>query len=279
MRSVVPFLANRPTPPRGPDPAFAARPGLVRLRDALRATVARRLRQVDAPVFFFDRVRQAEFLAARPPAPAPNPHPVAVLIAAELPGLFASAEVRRIARAVPGLHEVAAALAPTVPAAKDLADLLAVPDDEAVVVLDPAARAGWRVVVTGVADVSEFHQLLLDALGLPATAEERYQFFRPAALHPDRTLPTGFDGCRYWLWGHEPLATVPLVGGERVMVAGEPAYQRAWKDRPRFPDMPAAIELDRVLSPFQVADRLAGLIGQPVTVRPAAPARKWARAA
>ncbi|MBX9627297.1 MAG: hypothetical protein K2X82_26075 [Gemmataceae bacterium] len=279
MRSVVPFPATRPAPPPGPDPAFAARPRLARLGDALRAAVVPRPRTADAPVFFFDPARQAELLAARPPAPPPDPHPVAALIAAELSALFASAEVRRVARAVPGLRAAAVALASVVPAAKDLADLLAVPDDEAVVVLDPAARTGWRLVVSGVADVGQFHRLLIDAAGLPPTAAEPYQFFRPAALRSDGTLPTGFDGCRHWLWGHEPLAAVPLVDGERVIVAGEPAYRRAWEDEPRFPDMPAAVELDRVLSPFQVADRLAGLIGQPVPVRPAAPARKRARAA
>lgn len=270
--------ARTPRTPPAPDPAFAARPRLVVLRDALRAVTPAR-RQVDAPVFFFDRARQAELVAARPAPIPPAPHPVEALIAAELAGLFASAEVRRVARAVPGLRQAASALARTIAAAKDLADLLAVPDEEAVVVLDPAARAGWRVVVTGVAGVGQFHRLWLDSVGVPMTGGEPYRFFRPAALRPDGTLPTGFAGADHWLWGHDPLAAVPLIDGERVVLVGEPAYPRAWEDQPRFPDMPASADLDRVLSPFQVADRLAGLIGRPVPVRPTAPARKLARAA
>ncbi|MBX9582777.1 MAG: hypothetical protein K2X87_20925, partial [Gemmataceae bacterium] len=166
------------------------------------------------------------------------------------------------------------------PAAKDLADLLAVPDDEAVLVLDPAARAGYRLVVSGVADVGQFHRLLLDAVGVPMTATEQYQFFRPAALRADGALPAGFAGAGHWLWGHEPLAAVPLVDGERVILVGESAYRRTWDVTRRFPAMPAAVELDRTLNPFQVADRLGRLTGHPVSVRPAAePARKVARAA
>ena len=279
MRSVVAFPVTRTTPPTGPDPAFAARPRLARLRDALRAAVVPR-RPVDAPVFFFDPARQAELVAARPAAAPPEPHPVTALIAAELPGLFASAEVRRAARAVPGLRDAARKLAPAVPAAKDLADLLAVPDDEAVLVLHPADRTGYRLAVSGVADVGQLHRLLLDAIGVPVAATEPYQFFRPAALRADGTLPEGFAGADHWLWAHEPLAAVPPVDGERVVLLGEPAYRRTWDVTRRFPAMPATVELDRVLSPFQVADELGRLTGQTISVRPAvAPARKLARAA
>lgn len=296
-------------PPAAPDPGFAARPRLAALRDALRAAAVPRPGPRDAPVFFFDRGRQAELRAARPTPAPPEPHPLAARVAAELPALFASAEARRAARAVPGLADAARRLAPSVPAANDLADLLAVPDDEAVVVLDPAARAGYRLAVSGVADVAQFHLLLLDVLaaegvidpppaarlvaaardaavtipaGVPMTAAEQYQFLRPAALRPDGTLPGGFGGAAHWLWGHEPLAAVPLVDGERVVLLAEPAYRRTWEVTRRFPLLPAAVELDRVLGPFQVADRLARLTGTRVPVRRTAearPARKLSRAA
>jgi hypothetical protein len=282
LRPVVPLSAPpAERPPAEPDPAFAARPRLARLRDALRAAAAARPTcPAEAPVFFFDPARQAELVAARPAPPPADPHPVEALIAAELPGLFASAEVRRVARAVPGLRAAALDLAAAVPAAKDLADLLAVPDDEAALVLDPAARAGYRLIVSGVADVAQFHRLLLGAIGVPLTATEQFQFFRPAALRPDGTLPAGFGGAGHWLWGHEPLAAAPLVDGERVILVGEPAYRRTWEASRRFPAMPASVGLDRVLGPFQVADRLGRLTGARVPVRPpAAPDRRLARAA
>jgi hypothetical protein len=296
-----------------PDPAFAALPRLTRLRNALAAARRRpappRGHWGEPPVFFFDRVRQAEYLAARignsgeltsPGSPRSGPDPyreLAERIAAELPDLFASVEVRRAARAVTGLHEAAASLAPYCPAAKDLADLLAVPDDEVVLVLHPALRAGFRVVVRGVADVAQFHLLLLDAAtgdpadgflpgpplparfraaarnanpvlpaGVPMVAEARFQLFRPSAVRPDGSVPGGFRGCDHWLWGHEPLAAVPRVDGERVVLLGDPAYRATWEVERRFPAMAADAELVQVLGPFQVAERLGRLAGRPVPV-------------
>lgn len=285
-----------------PDPGFAARSRLVRLRDALRDAARQsepRLRRWGEPaVFFFDPARQAELDAARPRAPEPVPHPVAAPIAAELPELCRSVEVRRVARAIPGLTDAAAALAPRLPAAKDLADLLAVPDDEPVLVLRPALRAGYRLLVRGVTDVNQFHLLLLGEItgtpaggllpgaspssrllaacgdadpalpaGVPLVAEGRFQLFRPAAVQPDGSVPPGFRGCDHWLWGWEPLAAVPRVDGERVVVLGEPAFRATWEVERRFPGMAAEVRLLDVLGPFRVADRLGRLAGRPVPVR------------
>jgi hypothetical protein len=289
-------------PPSAVDAAFAARPRLLRLRDALAAAARepkpRRSRWGEPPVFFFDPARQAELEAARPATPKAAPHPVADLIATELPALFASAEVRAAARAIPGLREAAASLAPTLREARDLADLLAVPDDEAVLVLHPALRAGFRLLVRGVADVNQFHLLLLAAVtgdsgdgllpglpvpsrfvsvcrdadpifpaGVPMVAEARFQLLRPIAVQPDGTVPGGFRGCDYWLWGWEAFAAVPRVDGERVVVLGEPAYRPSWEVGRRFPAMAAEVSLLDVLGPFQVAERLSRLAGRPVPVR------------
>jgi hypothetical protein len=292
-----------PVRPAAPDPAFAALRRLARLRDALAA--ARRAapppdRWGEPPVFFFHPARQAEYFAARLHKPGPDPYrELADRIAAELPALFASVEVRRAARAVAGLPEAAAALAPDCPAARDLADLLTVPDDEAVLVLHPALRAGFRLFVRGVADVAQFHLLLLGAVtgdpadgllpgpplpsrfraacrdvnpvlpaGVPMAAEVRFQLFRPSAIRSDGSVPGGFRGCDHWLWGHEPLAAVPRVDGERVVLLGDPAYPATWEVERRFPAMAAEAELVQVLGPFQVAERLGRLAGTPVPVRP-----------
>src|SRR5262249_35168664 len=118
----------------------------------------------EPPLFFFDRRRQAEFESTRPAPPADPLAALAAPIAAELPALWASVEVRRVARTVDGLKAAAEALAPACPAAKDLAELLAVPDDEAVLALYPAAYSGFRFVGRGVADVGQFHVLLADAI-------------------------------------------------------------------------------------------------------------------
>ncbi|MDB5311769.1 MAG: hypothetical protein JWO38_5971 [Gemmataceae bacterium] len=301
--------ADRTPPPTAPDPAFAARDRLIRLRDAIRDAARqpkpRRNRWGEPPVFFFDPARQAEYEAARPRAAGPGPHPVAELVANELPALFRSVEVRQVARAVPGLREAVALLAPAVAAARDLADLLAVPDDETVLILHPAARAGFRLFVRGIADVAQFHLLMLDAVtgdpaagflpgpplpsrfgtacrdadpttipaGVPMVAEARYQLFKPSAVRPDGTVPDGFRGCDHWLWGSAPLATTPRVDGERVVVLGETAFKMTWEVERRFPEMAAEAQLLQVLSPFQVAEWLGELAGRPVPAQVAAPER------
>ncbi len=264
----LPIRADPAGSPAEPDAAFAARPGLVRLRDDLRAAPhsrAPRPAWKEPPLFFFDPTRQAELDAARAPNPSAERHPLDARIAAELPALVASAEVRRVARAVPELRDAAAALAPRFPAAKNLADLLAVPDDEVVVAIDPARGVGARVLVSGVATVAEFHLLLADIApellaGPPPAAEPgvgvaHWQFHRPAALRPDGSLPTGMSGHANWLWGHEPLAAVPLANGERVILLGPPAYPAAWDVAPRFPGLHASAAVLEMLPPAPVGAR------------------------
>jgi hypothetical protein len=279
-------------PARQPDPAFAAIPRLTHLRDVLaeRRPVAKPSRWREPPVFFFDPARQAECETARStPDRSPAAGRLARLVAAELPALFASVEVRRAARAIPGLREAAARL----PAAKPLADLLAVPDDETVLVLHPRLRTGLRLFVRGVADVAQFHVLMLDAAGghlpgpplpsrfraacadadpvipagVPMVVEARFQLFKPSAVQPDGSVPSGFRGCDHWLWPTYPLAAVPRIDGERVVLLGDPAFRQTWEVERWFSAMPAEVRLLEVLGPFQVAERLGRLAGQPVAVR------------
>jgi hypothetical protein len=288
LTAAAPDRAAHPVPI--PDPAFAALPRLARLRDALAAArpVARPSRWREAPLFFFDPDRQDEYESAREVVQA-KPGPLAEMIAAELPSLLASVEVRRAARAVPGLREAAV----RIPAAKALAELLAVPDDETVLVIHPQARTGLRLFVRGVVDIAQFHLLMLAAAGellsapplpsrfriacaeadpvipagVPMVAESRFQLFRPSAVQPDGSVPAGFRMCDHWLWGAQPLAAVPRVDGERMVLLGEPAFRQTWEVTRRFPAMPAEVRLLEVLGAFQVAERLGRLTGQPVAVR------------
>lgn len=290
-----------PQPVALPDPAFVALPRLVRLRDALAAAAGRPKPRpsfwAEPPVFFFDRRRQAELEAVRPSPPSPTNPPldrISALVAGELPALFRSVEVRRAARAVPGLREAAAELAGGCPAAKDLAELLALPDDEAVLVLHPERRLGFRMLVRGIADMAQFHLLMLDAAsewlsvppppsrfrlacasidpvipaGVPMVVEAPFQLFRPSAVLPDGSVPAGFRGCEHWLWGREPLTAVPRVDGERVVVLGMPAFRATWEVERRFPAMPAEARLFQVLGAFEVAERLGRLAGRPIAPRP-----------
>lgn len=295
--------AERATPSgfgRSPDSAFAAIARLKRLRDSLASLrpTGKPTRWREPPVFFFDPFRQSAFGESRPQPDRPSLNDA---VAAELPALSSSVDVRRAARSIPGLREAALGHGSV-----DLVALLDVPDDEAVVVLHPELRLGFRLLVRGVADVAQFHLLLLDAAGdllpgpalpsrfrtacaeanpvvpagVPMIAEARFQFFRPSALQPDGSLPAGFRGCDHWLWGTQPLAAVPRIDGERIVLIGTPAFRQTWEIERRFPAMAADVRLLEVFSPFRTLERLSTLLGQPLRMKePASAAPALARAA
>jgi hypothetical protein len=238
-------------------------------------------------VFFFDRRRQAELEAARPAVPTADPFAeLSQRITAEVSVLCGSMELRRVARATPGLRPAAEALTPVCGAAKELADLLAVPDDELVTVVHPELQTGFRLLVRGVADIGQFLILLLDTLGgllpgprvlgrfatacrsvnptsaggVPMTAEARFQMYASGALLPNGSLPHGFAGSDHWLWPHMAVATIPVCDGERVVLLGPPAYRATWEVTRRFPALAAEVRLLDVLDASQVAGRLTKLV-------------------
>lgn len=279
-RAGLPVATPQPRPAHRPqpDPGFEALPRLTRLRDTLTAApVACRSPWNEPPLFFFDRKRQEQLATTRSAKVDPLGE-IAEQIAAELPGLYASVEVRRVARAVEGLMTAAESLAARCSAAKELADLLAVPDDEVFLVLQPDERTGFRLVVRGVADVGQFHLLLADTItagrvaerfvrvcrdvnpavpaGVPMVAEARFQMYLPAAVRPNGTLPVGLTGCEHWLWPEMALAAVPRVKGERVVLLGPPAYRMTWDVTRRFPAMAAEVRRIETLSPARVAEYL-----------------------
>ncbi|MCS6866405.1 MAG: hypothetical protein RMJ56_15520 [Gemmataceae bacterium] len=242
-----------------PDVAFIARPRLLALREELRRAAAQRHRSrwQEPPLFFFDPQRQAELVAAGDRMP-----PWAELAAhidAAMPELFRHVEVRRLARAL-DLAAAAQLLAGCCPAARRLVDLLAVPDDEVFLVLDPLRRSGVRWLLRGAADVGQ----LIERLAVDFTRD--IQLYTPAALRPQGTLPSGFRGCREWLWPTQPLAAVPRINGVRVVLVGPAVIRPATPRTPRFPElMVQATALGR-LTPWQVADELTRLGAPAVTV-------------
>ncbi len=257
------------------DPAFAARPRLAALRDALvsAAKQLQRTRWKEPAVFFFDAQRQAELEAtrlAKPDTFAAVTH----AITAELAELFAHVEVRRIARATAHLAAAAATLAPRCAAAQTLAELLAIPDDEVFLVLVPATREAFRLHVRGVADVSQLYRAIASRI-----AATSFQLFTPPALRNDGTLPTGFAGCEHWLWPTQPLAAVPRREGERVVLVGAATVQPVFTLEPRFPAMRAEIETIQTLNAFQTTEELSRLVGRQLPVAGGNEPRVVARAA
>ncbi|HEY2910816.1 MAG TPA: hypothetical protein VGI99_11255, partial [Gemmataceae bacterium] len=252
-----------------PEAAYAARQRLRALRDDLLAAIPRRPRRGgEPPVFFFDPDRQAELEAAQN-TDREAVDPFAERIEAEIAALCESVEVRQMARAIPGMREAISRGKYTA-----LAALLAVPDDEIVLVLHPNERWGCRLAVRGIDSMNPFQVLMLDAVGaesdyvprlpgrfaaagmaagpaipagVPMLAELPYQLLRPEALHSDGTVPSGFAACPHWLWGWEPLASVPRLDGERIVLLGEPVFPLSWEVERRFPAMAAEATVIQML--------------------------------
>ena len=282
--------ANR-VPTRTPDLAFATLPLLNRLRDALAKAAAaldeqrksgeratRKQRAWGVPkLFFFDRAAQAELVACREGERQvlDFDHALCDLLEDAQLLLTESADVRRAARATPGLFEAARRVGAELVLAGQLAELLRMPEGEAIRVIHPAAGAGYRVLTHGIATVNQFHTLLADRItgepdrGLlpgsrpsaeavgaarevdPLRGEEvdeaRFQFLRPAALRADGTIPEGFRGSDHWFWGGESLADFPLDNGERVVLIDEPTVAGTWVVERKFPRLAAEVEVLEVM--------------------------------
>lgn len=265
-----------PPPPRS-DLGYSTLTFFARLRDCLRSA-ARSLHAERSGVprlFFFDHDAQRELAAAKPAKPRIDPK-VADLIADALTLLPASVEARRAARATDGLREAVAAVATVHKPARELVGLLDVPDDQVVLAIHPAARAGVRVLIRGVADVNQLHVLLADLLPgrrvdsrivdayLDADTDPdaavmtaRFQLFRPSALQPDGTLPRGFAGSDHWVWGEQSPAVLPQENGERVVLLGEPTFAAEWDVERKFPRLNAEVERVEALGRAEVERWLA----------------------
>jgi len=194
--------------------------------------------------------------------------------------LAESLDIRRAARATAGLYEAANAIAGELPAAKQLAELLRMPEGEAIRVIHPGCVAGFRLLTFGVATVNQFHTLFadripgdparggipgvrpspeavnaageVDPLGEAAFARTRFRFLRPAALQADGTLPEGFHASDHWYWGHESLAEFPLENGERIVLADDPAFEELKPVERRFPRLSADVEILDVMPRAEV---------------------------
>lgn len=194
----------------------------------------------------------------------------------------ADISVRHAARAVPELIERLGDLANDHRGCAALAGLLGVADSCPVTVLHPAAGAGFRFQLSGIADLDQFHVLLADAVaGAPTRgyisgprpdprlvdacldeptdpeaniATARFQFLKTSAIRPDGTMMEGFSASDHWLWGHESPLAIPTFEGERVLLLADATYPRQWSVRRRYPSLHGGLELLHVLQREQVAD-------------------------
>ena len=200
--------------------------------------------------------------------------------------LATSPALRATARARPRLLELAPNLDVAINEFAHLATLLRVLDDEPLVVLYPAERKGFRVRITGVADVLQLDTLLAARLvgdptdgWLPGeqpgpdvvaavtdgpvrpdlTVNGVFDLWRWTGLRADGTLPGGPNDHRLE-WNAIP-ADLPLFDGERVVLLSPKDPPADWPGTRRYRDLPGDLVLERMLSAGEVGDWLDRLAG------------------
>jgi thioredoxin-like negative regulator of GroEL len=157
--------------------------------------------------------------------------------------------------------------------------LLRVLDDEPLLVLHPGEGKGFRVRLTGVADVLQLDTLLAARLGgrLPGrepppaivsavtdgpvredlSVDGVFNLWTWGGLNPDGTLPPGpGPGVRHLLpWNAFP-DQIPAFDGVRVVLLAPRNPPFRWPGTRRYREMPGDLRVEGTLSPEEVRDWL-----------------------
>ena len=153
-----------------------------------------------------------------------------------------------------------------------LAAMLAVLDDEPLLVIEPATRRGFRFRMSGVGDNFQLHMLLMDELdnAIPADAAAvargdgpqvseaivigKWNLCTWQAVDADGRLNDADSDA--WIWGEGTPADIPVFEDDRVVLLGVPSYERSWRAQRSFDLLRARLEHVETLSPEQVDERL-----------------------
>lgn len=154
--------------------------------------------------------------------------------------------------------------------------LLAVLDDEPVVVLHVAERRGYRCRMSGIASNFDLFVLLVDALGgdtaegwldVPAPPPEAiaclcgggpqnpgvnvecpWNVYTFEGLAEDRTLPEpgDYSAAPSWVWGDGEPCEIPPFEGTRVLLLGPPSYPRMIGVERTFSTLRASLQAEQL---------------------------------
>ncbi|WP_329371088.1 hypothetical protein OG896_32595 [Streptomyces sp. NBC_00669] len=147
---------------------------------------------------------------------------------------------------------------------KYLRYMLAVLDDEPLVVLHRESGTGYRVRISGLGDNFQLHTLLAGELvgggHVPGTAPSDLAVAVCRAGTGDTDTTGSFnlvapDGT--WIWNEGIPADIPVVDGVRLLVLDPPPYERAWPAGRLFSNMPGDLVLEAALPASEAAEWLA----------------------
>jgi hypothetical protein len=193
------------------------------------------------------------------------PHWVNLLITA-----WGRREFRDATEPLPEVAEDAALLADAVPRAHWLPGLLAVLDDEPVVVLDPASGRGFRLTMSGVGDNFQLHTLLADRLigdpdrGLLAGVRPEEAWVAAATYGPASVAGKPierrfrlFDAAGEYVSPEGRPADIATVDCARVLVIHPPNGTYQWGHGRVYEGMRPELTLDEVMAADEAATWLA----------------------
>ncbi|GAA2216228.1 hypothetical protein GCM10009850_116970 [Nonomuraea monospora] len=177
-----------------------------------------------------------------------------------------SAQVRA---ALPGRERLVRALTAVIEDRPDLewlAGLLAVLEDEHLIVLHRETGRGYEVVIGGIGDNFQLHTLLADVVSGPADhgliegVQPDPEWVLNATdgdAEPEDGPVSGqfnlVDAYGKWIWNEGVPADIPQVDGVRVVVLDPPPYERSWSPGRRYPMMTGTIRLERILRADEAA--------------------------
>ncbi|MEV0996412.1 hypothetical protein [Nonomuraea sp. NPDC050202] len=179
----------------------------------------------------------------------------------------------KLRAALPGRERLVAALSAVAGDRDDLewlAGLLAVLEDEHLIVLHRETGRGYEVVIGGIGDNFQLHTLLADVVsgpsdhGLIEGVQPDPEWVMAASdgdVDPEDGPVHGqfnlVDAYGKWIWNEGVPADIPRLDGVRVVVLDPPPYARSWSPGRRYPMMPGTIRLERILPADEAAAWMA----------------------
>lgn len=199
---------------------------------------------------------------------------------------YVRAAVRADAEALQELTRIAGELSAQLPEYAEVHELLRMSAADTVLVLDRASGRGFRVRFDGIADNSQLHTLLADALigpegrEIPGTRPDPrwVAAARDTDVDPRADIVGGawdlVGGDGTWVGNEQAPADIPLVEGERVLVLEGASLPHSWRAGRRHPHIIGRLEVQEEIDPEEAAlwwaqAPAAGTVRHPVAPPPA----------
>jgi hypothetical protein len=156
-----------------------------------------------------------------------------------------------------------------------------------ITVIEPQSRTGMLGRISGVADNFQLNTLLMDGFPLTdgspprvsqnivdvasgrgpqqirETVQGVWNLYTWRAIRQGLTLldPNDLESKATWIWNEGRPEQIPAFDGRRVILLGPASYIRGWGARRTFPQLPAVLERERILTAEEVDGLLQMMLG------------------